>query len=267
MSKPFSKRHGYAQPHETEIMVRQDAPHELRGVIVDLANDCGYSPTTLRPVVCRLLKKRSDPSNWSDYPNVNDEVHELIDACVWYRVYDVIEGIAQSMQEAPHLYDAEKFENELNDYFLENGIGWKLADGKIEVRGQESFEETLQSAELQLETEGFATARNELSEALRDLSRRPTPDNTGAIQHSMAALECVAREVCGDEKATLGDITKRYPGLIPRPLDGAISKAWGYASENARHIREGREPTFEEAQLVVGMSAAVATYLAKKHEG
>jgi hypothetical protein len=170
------------------------------------------------------------------------------------------------MREAPYSYDAEKFESELNDYFLENGIGWKLSAGVIEMRGPEAFEEVVVTAERELETRKLSTARNELHEALHDLSRRPSPDVTGAIQHSMAALECVAREACGDEKANLGDIMKRYRDIVPRPLDEAISKAWGYASENARHIREGREPTFEEAELVVGIVSALSTYLARKHE-
>ncbi len=82
----------------------------------------------------------------------------------------------------------------------------------------------------------------------------------------MAALECVAREACGDAKANLGDIMKSYSDTVPRPLDEAITKAWGYASENARHVREGRGPTFEEAELVVGMVAVLARYLARKHE-
>jgi hypothetical protein len=266
MTERFSKRHGYHQPHETEIWVRQDAPYELRDVVVQLAYECGFSPKSLRAVICRLLRKRPDPNNWSDYPNVDDEVHELVDACNWYRVYDIIEGLIATMCEAPYSYDADKFERELNDYFLENGIGWKLSMGIIEIRGPEVFEEVVNTAERQLEAQNLSTARNELHEALRDLSRRPSPDVTGAIQHSMAALECVAREACGQEKANLGDIMKRYRDIVPRPLDEAISKAWGYASENARHIREGREPTFEEAELVVGMVAAISTYLARKHE-
>ena len=89
---------------------------------------------------------------------------------------------------------------------------------------------------------GRTTARDEIHDALTDLSRRPNPDLTGAIQHGMAALECVARDACGDPKATLGDILKRHPDLIPKPLDTAIDKAWGFASEMGRHIREGREP-------------------------
>lgn len=54
--------------------------------------------------------------------------------------------------------------------------------------------------------------------------------------------------------------------VIPKPLDEAVTKIWGFASENARHINEGREPAFEEAELVVSMVAGISSYLAKKHE-
>jgi hypothetical protein len=79
----------------------------------------------------------------------------------------------------------------------------------------------------------------------------------------MAALECVARDVCGDERATLGEIIKRYPGTIPKPLDDSVAKAWGYASEMARHIREGQRPERKDVELIVGLAATVATYLSR----
>ena len=81
----------------------------------------------------------------------------------------------------------------------------------------------------------------------------------------MGSLECVARDVTGDEKATLGEILKRNPNLLPKPLDTAVSQVWGYASTEARHVQEGREPEREEAELIVGLSAAVSTYLTRKH--
>jgi hypothetical protein len=60
MNESFSKRHGY-QPSEKEITVRYDAPYELRGVLIDIAYEIGFRPKTLRPVVCRALRKRPDP--------------------------------------------------------------------------------------------------------------------------------------------------------------------------------------------------------------
>jgi len=264
MSERFSNREGFHRPQEIEITIRQDAPYELRGFVIQLAYDCKLKVDPLRSLICRVLYKRQDRNN-TEYDEIDEEIHQLIDKCEWYRVYEIIEGIAQHISENYNLskYE-EEFENGINEYFYEKGIGWKLFEGMIEVRGSESFEETVHTAESQLIARGYSNARNELHESLRDLSRRPEPDITGAIQHSMAALECVAREACGNKKATLGEIMKKHQDLIPRPLDEAVKKIWGYASENGRHIQEGREPTFEEAELVVSVSSAIATYLARK---
>jgi hypothetical protein len=47
-------------------------------------------------------------------------------------------------------------------------------------------------------------------------------------------------------------------------LDTALSQIWGYASNEARHVQEGRETNREEAELLVGLAAALATYLTRK---
>jgi len=182
-------------------------------------------------------------------------------------VYDIIEAVydslAQSTSEA--LQDAATdFEQEMNDFFREDGIGWKMVDGKIVSRGDEEFETlTIVAAEVLAEA-GYQTATQELHQAIADLSRRPDPDLTGAIQHSMAAMECVARKFCGQPQPTFGKLVERYPKMLPRPLDEGVEKAWGYASEMGRHIREGRVPDREEAELIVGIAATISTYLTKK---
>jgi hypothetical protein len=140
-------------------------------------------------------------------------------------------------------------------------VGWRLVGGTLESRGPEAFVASVDAARSALATANLPTAMKEIHEALCDLSRRPEPDLTGAIQHSMAALECTAREVCGDPRATLGDILKRQTDMIPKPLDESIVKMWGYASETARHIREGRAPSRREAELVVGVAAAACAFL------
>lgn len=265
-TESFSKRHGYHQPSQVEISVRQDAPYGFRGVLINVAYEYGFNPSALRSVICKVLRKRPNRNNWSEYPNIDDENHYLIDDCQWYKVYDIAEAIYKKMEETPFSYESETFENELNEYFVESGIGWKLVNGLIEARGSEGYENIIKTTDDALVKSGRNTARSELHEAFADISRRPNPDITGAIQHSMASLECVAREVCGDTKATLGEILNRHKDLIPSPLDQAITKAWGYASEHARHIREGREPSYEEAELIVGICASVSTYLSSKEK-
>jgi hypothetical protein len=271
----FSKRHGYVQ--EVEITIREDAPDELRYFVIDVAQkDCYLRPSDLRHVICQVLRERADQSNVDEYPDINDEVKRQIKNCEWYKVYDIIEKLFFHLLE--YNYQTEDifnpfikyktayiFQNEINEYFLEKGIGWKLVDGQIEMRGTEPFEKIMASAKEQLESNNqYSTASKELHEAIIDLSRRPSADTTGAIQHAMASLECVAREITGERTLTLGKIMERNKTMIPRPLDTAIEKAWGYASEHGRHLQEGRNPEFEDAELIVGICASVGNYLVKK---
>ncbi len=258
----FSKRFGHSAS-EKEIIVREDAPNGLREYIPQLVYELKYQPSFIRAVACRVLKIAPDRGNWSEFPNIDFEVNELLLSCDWYRVYDIIEALYEKMESENQQY----FESEINDYFKINGIGWKLEKGLIETRGNEEFEESLRVVEEVLDSANLPTARTEIKEAIYDLSRRPHPDITGAIQHSLACLECVCRQVAGDEKATLGDLIKKYPDIVPRPLDQAIAKIWGFTSEQGRHLREGQAPEYLEAELVVGVTASISTYLGKKLGG
>jgi phage regulator Rha-like protein len=104
----------------------------------------------------------------------------------------------------------------------------------------------------------------EIQEALKDLNRKSQPDLTGAIQHATAAVECVLRCLTGNENATLGQILQKQKGLIPAPLDVSVEKAWGFASNKARHVKAGQKIDFSEAEFVVTQFVSVANFLAKK---
>jgi len=181
----------------------------------------------------------------------------------WYRVYDFVELVYDRLVHSQDPARAEQWANAVNEYFVETGVGWRVVDGQLESRGQEAFETSVDSARQALEEATLTTAKQEIHEALRDLSRRPEPDLTGAVQHAMAALECTARQAVNDPRATLGELLRRNPGIVPRPLDESLSRMWGYASEMARHIREGRTPGRTEVELIVTVAAAVCTYLAQ----
>lgn len=268
----FSSRHGYSG-QAALITVREDAPEALRHAVVQIAAEEGFpAPSDQRAVICRVLRVLPDRNSWSEYPNIAGEVEHLVSTCAWYRVYDIAEAFYADVAASQGGFrtrsgSAADFESKLNEIVYELGIGWKMERGRFVYRGDQPFEQAVASAQTMLGLSGRATAENEVTEALRDLSRRPHSDRTGAIQHSMAALECVARDICGDPKQTLGALMKNYGDklAIPRPLDAAVEKAWGYASEVGRHLQEGREPSPEEAELVTTISAAVVTYLVKKH--
>ncbi len=271
MGDSFSRRYGYRD--RREITIREDAPPEFREALIETLYDLGLTYTKIREIVCKVLQRRPDPNNWSEVPNVRDEVYNNVMSCKWFRVYDICEAAHRYLrQEGLGVRDSERepadeFTERLNECFEEHGIGWQMVNGQIVTRGSEEFERTVQEAVGRVQEAGYTTLKKELEEARKDLSRRPEPDITGCVQHCMAALECTARLVSGDERATLGEVIQRHAAQIgiPSPLDKAIEKMWGYASEKARHSSENRVPTREEAELLLNISAALISYLLQRN--
>lgn len=253
----FSDRHGY-HGDEREITIREDAPEEIRAGVLMLGYAGGMGPSGIRAAICEVLLKRPDPGNWSP-GNVEGEVSRLIDQAPWYNVYDIAERLHGEIRKDDYSGIKQvEFERRLNQLFREHGVGWQMENGSIIARGSEAFTIASKEAVATMRDAGKVTAATEIHEALIDISRRPKADVTGAIQHAMAALECVAREI-DSSKDTLGKIIPRL--TLPAPLGGALHRLWGFASEQGRHIQEGREPRFEEAELVVTVASAVSVYL------
>ena len=258
----FSDRFGFHEP-EIDIWVREDAPTVVRDGVLMLGYSAGLGPSGMRDLLCQVLLKRPDPNNWS-LSNVEFEVSGLIDDAPWFKVYNFAERLYVEIGKLDFSGDSQnRFEGQLNQLFREKGIGWEMKQGILFARGSEAFTLATGHATNVMRTSGSPTAANEIHEALRDISRRPNADVTGAIQHAMAALECVAREVDGSGD-TLGQIINRLS--IPVPLDKSLHQLWGFASQQGRHIQEGREPSFEEAELVVTVASAVSVYLLRRRK-
>lgn len=260
MTERFSDREGY-RPPAAPITIREDAPSELRGAVLVLAEEAELNPSTMREVICQVLLVKPDANNWSEYPNIWNEVDWLVMHAPWYKVYDIVEALYARIR----FYGATataNFARRLNDFLVEHGIGWELRDGRIVHRGSGAFAKSVHDAPRILDSSGFQRAANEMREALGDISRRPAPDVTGAIQHAMAALEATAREVAGQPNPTLG---KLVPLLnLHAPLDKAVHKLWGYASNRGRHVCEGQTVDTAEAELIVAVAGSLCAFLAQR---
>lgn len=263
--QPFSTRQGFSRAKD--ITIREDAPENLRSFVVQAAEHLGWWPDRLREVLYRVLRVPMKERYVLGHAKTGARNKSLIDTCDWFKVYDIIEalyaGFAKS-DERKGEDNASAFADDINGFFIDEGIGWQIVEGKIITRGTEAFEAVVTEATSALKAFERTTAAKHLREALEDLSRRPEADLPGAAYHAMGSLECVARDLTGDGKATLEDILKRHPDLLPKPLDTALSQVWGYASNEARHVLEGREISRDETELLVGLSATVSTYLLRK---
>lgn len=193
--------------------------------------------------------------------------------CEWFRIYDLIEDRFErldfhdtELRNADEEFQAYPFQRNINDYFEYAGIGWKLAGGKIVARGDDAFERTVQTAEVELKNGGRTTAADCIEDAIRNLSFRPKPRLGAAVARATNAMECVLHDITGEERMTFGDYLQRYPDLFPGGLAKTFGGLWGYASnEGARHGKEGVEPPREETEFIVAIVASLTTYLNRKH--
>jgi hypothetical protein len=200
--------------------------------------------------------------------------------CDWFYVYDVVERIFDSLKARDERLVrrgrssdmASTFETSINEFFVEEGIGWQLVNGEIVTRGNEAFERTIEVAKQELSDR--QTTRARIQEAINDLSRRPKPDLSGAVSHAFAAMECIIgdikytpEEIRQDTRHTFGSFLQRHPDLFPsEDFKDGFQNLWKYANnEGSRHGKEGMEPARDEAELIVSMAAALVTYLNRKH--
>lgn len=256
----FSKRNNFASA--PPITVRTDAPDGLRFAVIQNARDCGPSYGQIRSTVCRVLLTAPDQNNWSEIPNIRDEVFHAIRQCVWYKVYDVAEALLSLIKDNYGYEAAAQYAQSMNTFFNDAGIGWQFKPNEgIVFRGDETFQVATSEAAKTLKVSGRKNAASEIEEAIRDISRRPEPDITGAISHSMAAVECVAQDILGS-KDTLGKIAGQLN--LPKPLDEAVNKLYGFASQHGRHVSEESRPAPEDAELLVLVSCAICNYLSKR---
>lgn len=242
-----------------EISIRFDAPIELRVWLFSLVKGLNFPLKKFRGIVCLKSYQASDPNQYSENEYMENEIHVLLDNCKWNYIYDIIEAMYEQFGYAVK----SEYRKEVNNFFIHNGYGWKMdGNGQIVSRGDDAFEQSIQSAIICIENSN-PDAYSEIKEALIDISKRPAPDITGAIQHSMAAVECLCKYLFGTPSDTLGKIIKDNRDKFPNPLDVVLDKLWGFTSNYGRHVIEGKTPSYEEAELVVHICASLIPYLKK----
>ena len=249
----FSERYNLREVN-IPIKIKYEAPNDFRVWLVDLAIATGLSVDCILTIVSQKTFQGKD-GNWNDDYKKN-EIIDKLRSSLWFYVYDVAETLFACISNKEN---QQEYSNALNTYFQTNGYAWKFVEGKIVLRGSDVEDSSYTDAINTLV--GHSTAETELTNALYDLSRRPHPDLSGTVHHALAAIECLLRDIFGEEKATLGEIVNKYKSKITSPLDILITKLWGYSSNHGRHMGEGAMPSFAEAQFVLYTTCAIIIFL------
>ena len=122
---PFSAREGLRRERE---LIFDDVPkgvrYGLREVLHGLSRP---TPSQQRVILCKAMRVQPDPDNWSDYPNIDLEVAELLFANPWYKFMDVLERLPIYLDQP----DRSQYFELMNQLFADEGLGYRFEAGKI----------------------------------------------------------------------------------------------------------------------------------------
>ncbi len=255
----FSNRYGYAR--EKGDLIYESAPQQVRVGLREILAKCGYDcPSSQRTVICKVLRIRPDPNNWSEYPNIDYEVDSLIHDSEWFDFYDMCERIAQSMASKP-------FEEEFNKILWEEHVGYQMQQGKLLKVGSEEFDQAVSESRIELGDPRFEVASQQFKKALAFRNSMP-PDYPNAVKEAVNALEGTLQVVVNMPgtalPALLSSLQPSLASSLKKLYDGLY--AYGSASEGARHAGVGGHvPSAEEAELIIHTAAAAIRYVIKTY--
>lgn len=281
----FSVRNNYEQPDK--ILYRGDFPVAVRTPMLEILQ--WYADSEFVWERIELLAKRygagrllrdSAPIRSAEENGSLMKIRGFLALCPWFYIFDLIEDIFEQLSSGAGASGpgagADSLQRDINDYFVQAGIGWQLVNGRFEIRGAEDLKAAVGAAGTELRAEHRETAAQHIQSAWQVLSQRPKPDLRGAISSAMKAFECVARELTGEPRASMEEVLRQHPNLLPRPVENAMIQLWVYSSREALiwgrgdkktwYFADSAEPAREDVEMIVALAATMTTYLLRKHQ-
>ena len=256
-NQPFSIREALGTEYS---VIYDDAPEQLRYGLREVLDDLGYErPTAQRVILCKALRRIPDPYNWSDYPNIDQEVLDLIAVEPWYKFFDALERIPKSLSEEEIL----PYYDKMNALFEEEQIGYRFESGAIVRVGTEEFESAVRFAQVALRGERFAEPRRQFELGLEFRNRRPA-DWANAIKEAVNSVEGVLQVIYSRPGVSMTTIISEN---LPAELPGGIKKLFrslysqGSGTVGARHASiGGSKPTAPRAELALHIAASLHAF-------
>ena len=253
----FSKREGLA---EELPLVFDTAPEGLRYGLREVLHILGYAtPTQQRGILCKALRVSPDEFNWSDYPNVEGEVVQLLATEPWYKFFDALERIAVFI----HPQRLPIYEEKMNVLFSEERVGYRFKSSKILRFGTQEFDAAVENARSALQDERFNEPRRQFERASQFRNDRP-PDHANAIKEAVNSVEGVLQVVYARHGVSLTTIvSESLPNDLPRGIKKLFQSLYsqGSGTTGARHASiGGNDPTGPRAELAIHVASALHAF-------
>jgi hypothetical protein len=200
-----------------------------------------------------------------ELPDQTDLARELIRKWFfeskWFEVYDFLEFTA--IHCSP--FDAAKFCECANSMLQRENSAYRFVHGSIaEIVNPEEIRAIEEAGDT-----AFEAVNLHISTAVALLADRRKPDYRNSIKESISAVESLVKQVCNNDKATLGDLLgelQRRSGMHGA-LKNALSALYGYTSDEAgiRHaLLENDTVTFDDAKFLLVTCSAFVNYVISK---
>jgi hypothetical protein len=199
------------------------------------------------------------PIFWKD---VRGQLRSYFFECDWNKVYDFIEFVAlNSDKEQSHAFQVacnQILEREMSAY--------RFVDGQIT---QITAEVEINAIEAAL-ANGNGPVEEHLTQALKHLSNRESPDYRNSIKESISAVEAKCRLITG-KRETLPDALKQVETRMNVPLHPAFKEAlirlygWTSDAKGIRHaLSDPDDLKSEDAKFMLVTCSAFINYLEAK---
>lgn len=157
----------------------------------------------------------------------------------WDGVYSYIEFLFSNLSD----YEKPAFSQKINIILVEEGAQYRFEEGQIvSLMTQIEVDETVKAQNVK------SNASTHINKAIELFNIRPNPDYSNSIKESISAVEAIAREITGNDSATLSDAVKKL-NLHPA-LQLGIEKIYAWTSDEGgiRHAVKSDDIEHGEAE-------------------
>ena len=273
MINPFSERIGVKPPKALQLeSLDGDLRHSLWNLVYLKINELSGHTDRLWFTLTDNIALRFQKIPLDELPEYSGDRQRLLKKLFleseWFVVYDLVEHIA-SWFISDLGYKRNVIDPFFNAVLTKELSGYRFVAGRIEPITNPTEIEEINQAIANTKDQGLEGASEHLNASLVLLGRKPHPDYRNSIKEAISAVESVAKQISGKNKATLGpalDELGKSVEIHPS-FKEALKKLYGYTNDEGgiRHaLLEEKDIGFDEAKFMIVACSAFVNFLISK---